>query len=131
MSVEGVATIYCVSGKPCAGNVSDGVCPGPQQPDLPYGSVCGLVRTNVYGCKPYLDAAHTKVGEVSAADLPNCLGNPAGSMPVSVVGQGTFCAASPICVGNQRGNCPDKLSGLPLASKCDYVRPGVLGCVMP
>ncbi|DBA01910.1 TPA: hypothetical protein N0F65_005099 [Lagenidium giganteum] len=131
ISVEGIRPIYCISGKACAGDASDGICPGPQLPDLPYGSTCGLVRTNVYGCKPYLDAAHTKVGEVSAADLPNCSKNPVGNTPVSVVGQGTFCAAWPVCSGKQQGNCPGMQFGLAKASRCDYVRPGVYGCVMP
>ncbi|DAZ98307.1 TPA: hypothetical protein N0F65_008893 [Lagenidium giganteum] len=64
MSVEGVGTIYCVSGLACAGTESKGVCPGPLLPDLPYGSTCGLVRTNVYGCKPFLDASQTTTSEV-------------------------------------------------------------------
>lgn len=51
MSVEGVEGIFCVdSSRICMGKVGDGACPTVQD-GLPYGSYCGLVATNVYGCK--------------------------------------------------------------------------------
>ncbi|KAF1330224.1 hypothetical protein FI667_g5333, partial [Globisporangium splendens] len=51
MSVEGVEGIFCVDDNPmCIADVSNGTCPG-VQPGLPYGSYCGIVATNVYGCK--------------------------------------------------------------------------------
>ncbi|DAZ98295.1 TPA: hypothetical protein N0F65_008881 [Lagenidium giganteum] len=130
MSVEGIRTIYCISGTACAGDVSDGVCPGRQAPDLPYGSTCGLVRTNVYGCKPYLDDNQTSVAEMSAGDLINCSGHPGGNMPVSVAGAGTFCGSAPVCSGTIYGNCPGELSGLTQPARCDYVREGVYGCTV-
>ncbi|DAZ97004.1 TPA: hypothetical protein N0F65_011919 [Lagenidium giganteum] len=52
-------------------------------------------------------------------------------MTVSVQGQGTFCAAKPICAGKEQGNCPGVQTGLSRASRCDFVHPGVYGCVMP
>jgi hypothetical protein len=51
MSVEGVEGIFCVKGQACVADIKNGACPG-KQDGLPNGSVCGIVKTGVYGCKP-------------------------------------------------------------------------------
>jgi len=50
MSVEGVPGVFCVTGSVCIATNGAGSCP-PIQTRLPDGSYCGLVRTDVYGCK--------------------------------------------------------------------------------
>ncbi|KAF1330125.1 hypothetical protein FI667_g5348, partial [Globisporangium splendens] len=76
MSVEGVQKVFYVTGIACAGSIADGSCPGAQD-GLAFGSFCDLVRTGVYGCRPY-----TAVNQKPAFTvLPSvsCSGNPAGS----------------------------------------------------
>ncbi|DAZ94620.1 TPA: hypothetical protein N0F65_010559 [Lagenidium giganteum] len=119
VSVEGVAGIFCVAGTPCSGDEATGACPLPRYPALPYGAGCGKVATGAYGCKPYTDSSQK-----------TCVGNPAGDIPVSVLGAGTYCTSDPVCAGDQFGNCPGAASGLMQPARCDYVRPGVYGCTV-
>jgi hypothetical protein len=50
ISIEGVATVYCVQEKLCVDETM-GHCPGPRV-GLPHGSICSVVRTGVLGCVP-------------------------------------------------------------------------------
>uniref|UniRef100_K3WKJ6 Uncharacterized protein n=1 Tax=Globisporangium ultimum (strain ATCC 200006 / CBS 805.95 / DAOM BR144) TaxID=431595 RepID=K3WKJ6_GLOUD len=119
--------IFCVTGIACAGAIDDGNCPGAQD-GLAFGSFCDLVRTGVYGCRPY-----TALNQKPAFTVPptiNCAGNPAGSTPVSVVGaMQDFCAPEPVCSANRFGNCPGTQSGLTQATSCTVLPNGVHGCV--
>lgn len=51
ISVEGVEGIFCVQEALCVADQANGHCPGPRA-GLPHGSICGIVRTGVYGCIP-------------------------------------------------------------------------------
>ncbi|GAB9472804.1 hypothetical protein Gpo141_00009972 [Globisporangium polare] len=119
MSVEGVAGIFCVNGKACAGQ--DGACPGPQS-GLPNGAYCGTVKTGVLGCKPKGTKHHKKHKSAAKAACP------AGQSPMSVEGvAGVFCVGGKACAG-QDGACPGPQSGLPNGASCGTVKTGVLGC---
>lgn len=48
VSVEDVDGSFCSAGPVCSGKVA-GNCPGAQD-GLPYGSVCVVIKTGVYGC---------------------------------------------------------------------------------
>ncbi|DAZ97374.1 TPA: hypothetical protein N0F65_003397, partial [Lagenidium giganteum] len=102
VSVEGNDHIFCVTGTPCSGNSATGACPDADATYLPYGSHCALVRTNVYGCRAWLDAAHTKT-----APNPDVLNCAADSAAVSVVGDKAYCVKQPVCSGAlSTGKCP-------------------------
>ncbi|DBA02978.1 TPA: hypothetical protein N0F65_003166, partial [Lagenidium giganteum] len=114
MSVEGNSHIFCITGKSCMGKTADGACPGPDPTYLPYGSQCAVVRTGVYGCRAWADAAHTTL-----APNPDALNCAADSAPVSVVGDKVYCVKEPVCVGKaSTGNCPKKADGLAKDATC-------------
>ncbi|TMW63279.1 hypothetical protein Poli38472_002220 [Pythium oligandrum] len=127
MSIEGVEPVLCVQEPACVADRSSGNCPGPQE-GLQWGSYCDVVRTGVYGCRPY-----------NGTDIPtdavyplvrSCADNTAGDTSVSVAGADTFCAFEPVCSGNRKGNCPGKQDGLDQDSICVGIATGVFGCVL-
>ncbi|KAJ0394517.1 hypothetical protein P43SY_008096 [Pythium insidiosum] len=128
MSVEGVPGIFCAVEPVCVANVSTGNCPGATV-GLAWGSSCGLVQTGVYGCKP--NTADGVPVAVSYPPVRDCSNSSAGSSPVSVVGEGTYCASEPVCVSSQLGNCPRAQEGLSRDSVCVKIPTGVYGCVLP
>ncbi|KAJ0403536.1 hypothetical protein ATCC90586_006791 [Pythium insidiosum] len=128
MSVEGVPGIFCAVEPVCVANVSTGNCPGATI-GLAWGSSCGLVQTGVYGCKP--NTADGVPVAVSYPPVRDCSNSSAGSSPVSVVGEGTYCASEPVCVSSQLGNCPRAQEGLSRDSVCVKIPTGVYGCVLP
>ncbi|DAZ94627.1 TPA: hypothetical protein N0F65_010566 [Lagenidium giganteum] len=128
ISVEGVANVLCVAGTPCSADNPKGACPLKHFPDLRFGSGCGIVASGAYGCKPYSQV--TLVSSPQRDPLSQCVGNAGGNVPVSVLGAGTYCTSDPVCAGTQRGNCPGPASGLKQPARCDFVRPGVLGCMV-
>ncbi|DAZ95823.1 TPA: hypothetical protein N0F65_008542 [Lagenidium giganteum] len=110
----------------CSGNKADGACPGVDVTYLPYGSQCALVRTGVYGCRAWADAAHTAL--VPNPDLLNC---PADSAPVSVVSDKYYCVKQPVCVGKaSTGSCPGKAQGLPKDATCTLLPTNAYGCTL-
>lgn len=128
MSIEGVQKIFCVSGIACAANIATGNCPG-KQDGLQFGSFCDVVRTGVYGCRPYVGESNKKP-DFTIAPPRKCTDNAAGNTPVSIVGaMRDFCASEPICSGNRYGNCPGIQQGLDQASTCAVLSNGVHGCV--
>jgi hypothetical protein len=127
VSVQGLKGAYCVEEPVCVQQVSTGNCPDPQD-GLQFGSFCDLLKTGVYGCKPYTaDNVPTNV----TYDAPlDCSSNPAGETPVSIVGaERDFCASEPVCSGNIFGNCPKVQDGLLQDSECMIVETDVYGCV--
>ncbi|DAZ93620.1 TPA: hypothetical protein N0F65_003760 [Lagenidium giganteum] len=126
MSVEGTDHIFCITGKSCSGTNADGVCPGPDSKHLPYGSQCSQVRTGVYGCRAWADAAHTTL--MPNPDSLNCA---PGSAPVSVVGDKAYCVKEPVCVHKaSSGNCPTKADGLAADAVCSLLSTNVYGCTL-
>ncbi|DBA01208.1 TPA: hypothetical protein N0F65_002343 [Lagenidium giganteum] len=129
MSVEGVPGIFCVQGDPCGAGNAAGACPG-EQDGLQFGAYCGIVRTRVPGCKPYRDASKiipTNDNEVEPLD---CSNNAGGSVAVSVMGAGTYCAQQPVCAGKVFGACPGPESGLDATARCVRVQRHVWGCAV-
>ncbi|DBA00212.1 TPA: hypothetical protein N0F65_007837 [Lagenidium giganteum] len=94
MSVEGNDHVFCITGTGWSGNNAAGVCHDADVTYLPYGSQCAQVRTGVYGCRAWADAARTKLAP--NPDSRNCA---AGSVPVSVVGDKVYGVKEPVCVG--------------------------------
>ncbi|RLN89502.1 hypothetical protein BBJ28_00002033 [Nothophytophthora sp. Chile5] len=127
MSVQGVDGSFCVEGPSCVADNVSGACPEAQS-GLLYGSYCALIETGVYGCKPY--SGVNQLSQVTYEAPLDCTGNPAGDLPVSIVGATrAYCAASPVCSGSIVGNCPKTQQGLLQDSQCAVVATGVFGCV--
>lgn len=142
VSVVGAGT-FCVKGKSCVGQVSDGTCPGPQE-FLPLGSKCEWLPTGVYGCvkvdgTPSVNASRA-VRSLSAPSSPisdvsfdvRCK----TGTEISVVGiPEAFCLnASPdqVCVGqNSGGLCPSEdPERLPYGAHCGLISStGAYGCI--
>ncbi|KAG6617601.1 Cysteine-rich protein [Phytophthora cinnamomi] len=127
VSVQGLKGAYCVNEPVCVQKVSTGNCPAPQD-GLQFGSFCDLLKTGVYGCRPYT-ADNVPTNITYAAPL-DCSSNPAGDTPVSIVSANRdFCASEPVCSGTIFGNCPQIQDGLTQSSKCMIIDTGVYGCV--
>lgn len=143
VSVEHAVGSYCTYGNPdiCHAQVSTGACPAASEPNLPYGSYCGIVATDVYGCKttpkptPEPTTVETTTPEPTfgeTLDIECSLGD----SEISVQGvEGIFCVTpNPnICVGPiGDGACPgsDTENGLPFGSYCGTVTEDgdVYGC---
>ncbi|GMF65207.1 unnamed protein product [Phytophthora lilii] len=127
VSVQGMKNAYCVNEPVCVQQVATGNCPDPQD-GLQFGSYCDLLKTGVYGCKPYTaDNVPTNVTYEAPVD---CSTNPAGNTPVSIVdAERDFCAPEPVCSGTIFGNCPQIQDGLLQDSECMIIDTGVYGCV--
>lgn len=151
VSVEYAEGVYCVKGRSCVSDQSDGVCPGPQK-GLPFGSRCDKVLSGVYGCTmnreaqpassaPATAAAGTESSGSSAADSEDsedskgpvdsadfCPGEDEFEMSVEGA-SGVYCIKGQACVADiADGVCPGPQKGLPFGSSCGTVASGAYGC---
>lgn len=148
VSVVGHGT-HCTLGPEVCAAQQFAACPQAHE-DLPFGSKCVQLETNVYGCVAKTSCSDGELEDGEVDDPPTkesstkcengcqidtsvpevCSGGSNGWTPISVVDAGTFCVkGTDVCVAESQSACPGPQRGLPFGSSCVRISTGVYGCV--